>query len=53
MPEIFKDIALYGEFPQLTKKINPLPNGMLWLRGMDVEPRLMTEADISDEIQFL
>lgn len=53
MPEIFKDIALYGELPQLTKKINPLPNGMLWLRGMDVVPRLMTEAAISQEIQFL
>jgi hypothetical protein len=52
MPEIFKDIALYGEFPQLNKKINPLPNGLLWLRGMDVEPRLMTEAAIQQEIQF-
>ena len=53
MPEIFKDIALYGEFPQLTKKINPLPNGLLWLRGMDVAPRLMTEAAISLEIKFI
>jgi carbamoyl-phosphate synthase large subunit len=52
MPEIFKDIALYGEFPRLEKKINPLPNGLLWLRGMDVVPRLMTEAAISQEIQF-
>jgi carbamoyl-phosphate synthase large subunit len=52
MPEIFKDIALYGEFPKLDKKINPLPNGLLWLRGMDVVPRLMTEAAISQEIQF-
>ena len=53
MPEIFKDIALYGEFPQLNKKINPLTNGLLWLRGMDVIPRLMTEASISQEIKFL
>jgi hypothetical protein len=53
MPEIFKDIALYGEFPNLNKKINPLPNGLLWLRGMDVAPRLMTEPAISQEIQFL
>jgi len=52
MPEIFKDIALYGEFPKLDKKINPLPNGLLWLRGMDVPPRLMTQDAISREIQF-
>jgi hypothetical protein len=52
MPEIFKDIALYGEFPKLDKKINPLPNGLLWLRGMDVPPRLMTQDAISQEIQF-
>jgi hypothetical protein len=53
LPEIFKDIALYGEFPQLERKINPLPNGLLWLRGMDVAPRLMTLEAISAEIVFL
>ncbi|MCI4429957.1 MAG: hypothetical protein JHC40_12410 [Burkholderiales bacterium] len=52
LPEIFKDIALYGEFPQLEKKVNPLRNGLLWLRGMDVAPRLMTQDAISQEIQF-
>ena len=51
-PEIFKDIALYGEFPQLERKINPLPDGLLWLRGMDVAPRLMTSDAIHDEISF-
>lgn len=53
MPEIFKDIALYGEFPKLEKKINPLPNGLLWLRGMDVPPRLVKAEDIDNEIVFL
>lgn len=52
LPEVFKDIALYGEFPQLDKKINPLPTGLLWLRGMDVAPRLMTQDAVSQEIQF-
>ncbi|TFC70749.1 carboxylate--amine ligase [Cryobacterium sp. TMS1-20-1] len=52
MPEIFKDIALYGEFPQLEKKINPLPSGLVWLRGMDVAPRLMTADSIDSEIVF-
>lgn len=52
MPEIFKNIVLYGEFPQLEKKINPLPNGLLWLRGMDVVPRLMPQDAVAQEIQF-
>ena len=42
LPEIFKDIALYNKFPVLEKKINPLPDGLLWLRGMDVNPLLVT-----------
>ena len=52
LPEIFKDIALYGEFPQLKKTINPLPSGLFWLRGMDVVPRMMTGKDIDSEISF-
>jgi carbamoyl-phosphate synthase large subunit len=50
MPEIFKDIALYNEFPKLQKKINPLPDGLLWLRGMDTKPRLMTMDTINQEV---
>ena len=53
MPEIFKDIALYGEFPKLKKKINPLPDNLMWLRGMDTLPKLMTANEIDNEIIFL
>ncbi|MDB4100256.1 hypothetical protein N9531_02905, partial [Amylibacter sp.] len=53
LPEIFKDIALYDELPKLEKKINPLPNGLLWLRGMDVAPRLMRKESIEQDIIFL
>lgn len=53
MPKIFKDIILYNEFPKLAKKINPLPDGLLWLRGMDTKPRLMTNTDIHNEVNFL
>lgn len=42
MPEIYCNIALDGEFPTLEKKINPLPNDLIWIRGMDVEPVLTT-----------
>jgi hypothetical protein len=42
MPEIYCDIALEGKFPSLERKVNPLPNGLVWIRGMDVEPVLTT-----------
>ncbi|MEO7561813.1 MAG: carboxylate--amine ligase [Ferruginibacter sp.] len=48
MPKIFKNIALYNEFPVLDKTINPLPDGLLWLRGMDTEPVLTTGKEIED-----
>ena len=50
MPEIFKDLALYGEIPQIDKKLNPLKNGLIWLRGMDTQPKLMTESDLINSI---
>lgn len=50
MPEIFKDIALYNEFPLLKSKLNPLPDGLLWLRGMDTKPKLITEEEINTEL---
>jgi hypothetical protein len=53
MPEIFKDIALYKEFPILEKKINPLQDGLMWLRGMDTQPKLMTELEVKQSIQNL
>ncbi|KAF2513529.1 ATP-grasp domain-containing protein [Flavobacterium foetidum] len=50
MPEIFKDLALYGEKPDLNKIINPLPDGLLWLRGMDTIPRIFNNEQIRKEI---
>jgi len=46
MPEIFCNIALDNKFPALDKKINPLPDDLLWIRGMDVEPVLTTLSDL-------
>ncbi|MVN21012.1 ATP-grasp domain-containing protein [Mucilaginibacter arboris] len=51
MPEIFKDIALYKEFPKLKIKINPLDDGLLWLRGMDTKPLLMKSEEIEKRIK--
>ena len=50
MPKIFKDIALYDEFPDLKKKINPLPDGLVWLRGMDTQPLLIKETDVEKDL---
>ncbi|MEW6600582.1 MAG: carboxylate--amine ligase [Nitrospirota bacterium] len=46
MPEIYCDIALDGQFPVLKRKINPLPDGLVWIRGMDVEPVLTTAEEL-------
>jgi carbamoyl-phosphate synthase large subunit len=45
-PEIYCNIALDGKFPVLTKKINPLPDVLIWIRGMDVEPVLTTVEEL-------
>ena len=50
MPKMFKDIVLHGEFPKLEKKINPLPDGLVWLRGMDTKPKLMQETEVMTNI---
>ncbi|MGI2209569.1 hypothetical protein ACROAD_15105 [Shewanella baltica] len=52
MPQIFKDLVLHNKFPNLIKNINPLPNGLMWLRGMDTSPRLMTSEQIKSGIIF-
>ena len=43
MPKILKDIVLYDQLPVLKKRVNPLPNGLLWLRAMDTAPLLTTQ----------
>lgn len=53
MPVIFKDLALYNKFPILERKINPLRDGLFWLRGMDTKPKLMTQDQIEKEINYL
>lgn len=50
MPVIFKDLALYGKMPVLDKKINPLSDGLIWLRAMDREPLLATDEKIKSQL---
>jgi carbamoyl-phosphate synthase large subunit len=46
MPELFVTLALEGTSPNLERRVNPLPNGLLWVRGMDVEPVLTTAEEL-------
>lgn len=51
-PEIFKKLAL-GENPGIEiGTVNPLQNGLMWVRGMDTEPRLIVNSNIEQEIIF-
>jgi carbamoyl-phosphate synthase large subunit len=53
MPYIFVKIALDEEPPPISKRINPLPPGLAWVRGMDIEPVLTTVAEIdADEVRL-
>ena len=50
MPVILKDACLYNRKPDLKNICNPLPDNLLWIRGMDVAPVLTTEEKISSEL---
>ena len=50
LPAILKDLCLYEKRPTLNSPLNPLPDGLLWLRGMDCEPRLTTREEMNKEL---
>jgi glutathione synthase/RimK-type ligase-like ATP-grasp enzyme len=46
MPDIFVKLAFGEEIPKLKKVRNPLPDGLVWVRGMDFEPVLSDEKTV-------
>lgn len=50
MPRIFKDLALYGKFPKLQRRLNPLPDGLMWFRGVDTKPKLVRPGELEQLI---
>lgn len=46
MPYIFVKLAYGEELPDISQKLNPAPNNMVWIRGMDFEPVLATMKEI-------
>lgn len=51
MPEIFLSVATGGSVPEISKKRNPLPDGKLWIRGMDFEPVLTDVETVEAEVR--
>jgi carbamoyl-phosphate synthase large subunit len=46
LPAIYRDLAIDGTAPSLARRVNPLPEGLAWVRGMDVEPVLTTVEEL-------
>lgn len=53
MPKIVRDLVMDGKRPTISKTINPLPDGLVWIRGMDVEPVLTTAHELEKMEQWL
>jgi biotin carboxylase len=57
MPEIFVKLAYEEGLPRIDKKLNPLPDGLVWIRGMDFEPVLSdvktVEAAVKEKEEIL
>jgi carbamoyl-phosphate synthase large subunit len=51
-PEIFKQLALGEDISVKRGLVNPLADGLMWVRGMDTEPLLIVEESIKKEIVF-
>lgn len=50
MPDIYKNLILYDEKPVLERIINPLPDNLMWIRGMDTEPMIISMEDFNKGI---
>ncbi len=50
MPNIFVQLATGGELPKIDKVKNPLPDDLVWIRGMDFEPVLSNTTVIQESV---
>lgn len=51
MPEIFVKLAFDEEVPALKQVKNPLPDDLVWIRGMDFEPVLSDMKTVEESVQ--
>jgi carbamoyl-phosphate synthase large subunit len=47
MPHLYVQLALGRPIEAPARRVNPLPDGLVWVRGMDVEPVLTDEPAIA------
>ena len=50
LPAIFVDLGIFGKTKFKKGTISPLENGLLWLRGMDTEPKLSSNNHFKESI---
>lgn len=48
MPEIMVKLAYGEEYPEPKRKLNPLPAGLVWIRGVDFLPVLTTMEKVEE-----
>lgn len=53
MPYIYVKLAFQEELPHIPRRINPLTPGMVWVRGMDMDPVLVSEREIDSYLPEL
>jgi carbamoyl-phosphate synthase large subunit len=53
MPYLFVLCGLDEPLPPIPRRVNPLPPGLAWVRGMDILPILTTERRIEDDVAEL
>lgn len=46
LPDIYTELGLSGEPPQLPDRLDPLDEGLLWLKAVDCTPQLTTWDDV-------
>lgn len=53
MPEIYLKLAYKEPLPKIKKRINPLPPGLVWIRGVDFLPILTNEDKIERDKKIM
>src|ERR1017187_6338242 len=53
MPYVFVKLALSETLPEIPQRLNPAEPGMVWIRGIDFEPVLVSMSDIESQREDL
>ena len=51
MPYIFVKLAFNEPYPEIKKKVNPLPENLVWIRGMDCHPILTSLDEVERHVK--